>query len=63
METNLGDFLGLEAVIQEARAGPRGHLGTAGRPVTENVLGVKACLSGWAGATALVKKVEGLGMF
>lgn len=39
METNLGDCLGLEAVIQRLR----GHLGTA-----ESVLGVKAYLSGLA---------------
>lgn len=39
METDLGDCLGLEAVIQ----GLRGHLGTA-----ESVLGVKAYLSGLA---------------
>lgn len=68
METNLGDSLGQEVLIQEERVEPQGTPRHSWEPVVESVLDVKACLSGYCclpaglGATTLIKKGDDLGM-
>lgn len=69
METNPGDSLGQEVIIQEESVGPQGTPRHSWEPMAESVLGMKACLSGYyclpagLGATTLIKKADDLGMF